>query len=145
MHVACQFVSSEKGASNHCIQRSRGDLVARPDSTAIIANDHRSADTTFHRRWGFKAQAKNAIENQLEEMISQGRSIQKQVGKYLFGTASQVGEGCEEGYDLAAQQLADGYKLGSRYAKENPSAAVDILFGSGVLAGLGMAMLMRRR
>jgi hypothetical protein len=27
---------------------------------------------------------KNAIENELEEIISQGRSLQKQVGKYLF-------------------------------------------------------------
>ena len=96
----------------------------------------------IQRRTG---QARNAIENQLEEMISQGRSLQKQVGKYFSGAASQAGEACEEGYDLAAQKLTDGYKLASRYAKENPGAALAILFGSGLLAGLGVAMLMRRR
>ncbi len=96
----------------------------------------------IQRRTG---QARNAIENQLEEMISQGRSIQKQVGKYFSGAASQASETCEEGYDFAAEKLADGYKLASRYAKENPGAALAILFGSGLLAGLGVAMLMRRK
>ena len=90
-------------------------------------------------------QARNAIENQLEEMITQGRSIQKQVGQYFSGAASQAGEAYGESYDLAAQTLADGYKQASKYAKENPGAAVAILFGSGLLAGLGLAMLMRRK
>ena len=96
----------------------------------------------IQRRTG---QAKTAIENQLEEMVTQGRSIQKQVGQYVSGAASQAGEACGEGYDLAAQKLADGYKQASRYAKENPGAAVAILLGSGILAGLGVAMLMRRK
>ena len=90
-------------------------------------------------------QARNAIENQLEEMITQGRSIQKQVGQYCSGAASQAGEAYGESYHLAAQTLADGYKQASKYAKENPGAAVAILFGSGLLAGLGVAMLMRRK
>ena len=90
-------------------------------------------------------QAKTAIENQLEEMVTQGRSIQKQVGQYVSGAAIQAGEAYEEGYDIAAQKLADGYKQASKYAKENPGAAVAILLGSGILAGLGIAMLMRRK
>ena len=96
----------------------------------------------IQRRTG---QAKTVIENQLEEMVTQGRSIQKQVGQYVSGAASQASEACEEGYDLAAQKLAEGYKQASRYAKENPGAAVAILLGSGILAGLGVAMLMRRK
>ena len=91
----------------------------------------------IQRRTG---QARNLIENQLEEMIAQGRSIQNQVGQYFSSAASQAGEAYDEGYDLAAQKLADGYKQASRYAKENPGAAVAILFGSGLLAGLGVAM-----
>jgi ElaB/YqjD/DUF883 family membrane-anchored ribosome-binding protein len=90
-------------------------------------------------------QAKTAIENQLEEMVTQGRSIQKQVGQYVSGAATQASEAYEEGYDLAAQKLKDGYKQASRYAKENPGAAVAILLGSGILAGLGLVMLMRRK
>ena len=35
-------------------------------------------------------QAKTAIENQLEEMVTQGRSIQKQVGQYVSGAATQT-------------------------------------------------------
>ena len=96
----------------------------------------------IQRRTG---QARNVIENQLEEMIAQGRTIQNQVGQFFSGAASQAGEAYGEGYDLAAQRLADGYKQASRYAKENPGAAVAILFGSGLLAGLGVAMLMRRK
>lgn len=96
----------------------------------------------IQRRTG---QARDVIENQLEEMIAQGRTIQNQVGQFFSGAASQAGEAYGEGYDLAAQKLADGYKQVSRYAKDNPGAAVAILFGSGLLAGLGVAMLMRRR
>ena len=96
----------------------------------------------IQRRTG---QAKNLIENQLEEMIAQGRSIQTQVGQFLSGAASQAGEACSDQYDVAAQKLAEGYKQASRYAKENPGAAVAVLFASGLLAGLGVAMLMRRR
>lgn len=96
----------------------------------------------IQRRTG---QAKNVIENQLEEMIAQGRTIQNQMGQFFSGAASQAGEVCNESYDVAAQKLAEGYKQASKYAKENPGAAVAILFGSGLLAGLGVAMLMRRR
>ena len=96
----------------------------------------------IQRRTG---QARDVIENQLEEMIAQGRTIQNQVGQFFSGAASQAGEAYGEGYDLAAQRLADGYKQASRYAKDNPGAAVAILFGSGLLAGLGVAMLMRRK
>ncbi len=96
----------------------------------------------IQRRTG---QARNVVENQIEEMIAQGKSIQNQVGRFFSGAAAQAGEAYEEGYDVVAQKLADGYREASRYAKDNPGAAVAILFGSGLLAGLGVAMLMRRR
>ncbi len=96
----------------------------------------------IQRRTG---QARNVVENQLEEMIAQGRTIQDQVGQFFSGATSQAGEVCNEGYDVAAQKLAEGYQQASKYAKENPGAAIAILFGSGLLAGLGAALLMRRR
>ena len=104
-----------------------------------------SADQLVHMIQRRTGQAKNVIENQLEEMIAQGREIQNQVGQFFSGAASQAGEVYNEGYDVTAQKLAEGYKQASKYAKENPGAAVAILFGSGLLAGLGAAMLMRRR
>lgn len=104
-----------------------------------------SADQLVHMIQRRTGQAKSAIENQLEEMIAQGRTIQGQVGQFFSGAACQVGGAYSEGYDVAAQKLAEGYKQASKYAKENPGAAVAILFGSGLLAGLGVAMLMRRR
>ncbi len=104
-----------------------------------------SADQLVHMIQRRTGQAKNVIENQLEEMIAQGRDIQNQVGQFFSGAASQAGEVYNEGYDVAAQKLAEGYQQASKYAKENPGAAVAILFGSGLLAGLGAAMLMRRR
>lgn len=90
-------------------------------------------------------QARTLIENQLEEMISQGRTLKKQVGQYVSEAASQAGEACDAGYDVAARKLREGYSEVSRYAEKNPGAAVAILLGSGILAGLGIAMLMRRK
>lgn len=96
----------------------------------------------IQRRTG---QARTMIENQLEEVISQGRSFQKQVGQYVSEAASQAGDACGASYDLAARKLRDGYTQASEYAVKNPGAAVAILLGSGILAGLGIAMLMRRK
>lgn len=117
----------------------------RQISDKDLQNFKGSADQLEHMIQRRTGQAKNAIENQLEEMIVQGRSMQDQVGQFFSGAASQAGEVYAEGYDVAAEKLAEGYKYASKYAKENPGAAVAILFGSGLLAGLGVAMLMGRR
>ena len=85
-----------------------------------------SADQLVHMIQRRTGQAKNVIENQLEEMIAQGREIQNQVGQFFSGAASQAGEVYNEGYDVTAQRLAEGYKQASKYAKENPGAAVEI-------------------
>lgn len=90
-------------------------------------------------------QARNAIENQLEEMIAQGRNVKNQVGEVFHDAAAQAGDLWQEGYDNASVRLADGYRDATAFAKENPGAAIAILFGSGLLAGLGIAMLMRRQ
>lgn len=104
-----------------------------------------SADQLVQMIQSRTGQAKNMIENQLEEMIAQGRDIRHHAGQLFSSAASQAGEICNEGYDVAAEKLAGGYRQASKYAKQNPGAAVAILFGSGLLAGLGVAMLMRRR
>jgi uncharacterized protein YjbJ (UPF0337 family) len=137
--------------SQTLLQENWNDIKATLKSKWQQLSDHDlrgfrgSADELVQMIQRRTGQARSAIENQLEEMVAEGRSIQKQVGQYVSGAASQVGDVCGEGYDIAAQKLADGYKQASRYAKENPGAAVAILLGSGLLAGLGIAMLMRRR
>ena len=90
-------------------------------------------------------QARNTIENQLEEMIAQGRSVKNRVGEVFQDAAAQAGDLWHDGYDNASDRLAGGYRDATAFAKENPGAAVAILFGSGLLAGLGIAMLMRRQ
>jgi uncharacterized protein YjbJ (UPF0337 family) len=89
--------------------------------------------------------ARHAIENQLEEMVAQGRSMKNQVGEVFHDVAAQAGDLWQEGYDNTSERLAGGYREASAFAKENPGTAVAILFGSGLLAGLGIAMLLRRR
>jgi uncharacterized protein YjbJ (UPF0337 family) len=137
--------------SQTLLQENWNDIKATLKSKWQQLSDHDlrgfrgSADELVQMIQRRTGQARSAIENQLDEMVAEGRSIQKQVGQYVSGAASQVGDVCGEGYDIAAQKLADGYKQASRYAKENPGAAVAILLGSGLLAGLGIAMLMRRR
>ena len=137
--------------SQAVLEESWNDIKATLKSKWQQLSDHDlrgfkgSADELVQMIQKRTGQAKIAIENQLEEMMLQGRSIQKQVGQYATGVASQASEACEEGYDRAAQKLSVGYKQASNYAKDNPGAAVAILLGSGILAGLGAAMLMRRK
>ena len=88
--------------------------------------------------------ARNAIENQLEEMIAQGRNVKNQIGEVFQDAAAHAGDLWPDGYENASDRLAGGYRDATAFAKENPGAAVAILFGSGLLAGLGIALLMRR-
>lgn len=104
-----------------------------------------SADQLVNMIQKRTGQARNAIENQLEEMIAQGRNVKNQLGEVFQDVAIQAGDYWQEGYENASDRLAGGYREASAFAKENPGAAVAILFGSGLLAGLGIAMLLRRR
>ena len=104
-----------------------------------------SADQLVNMIQKRTGQARHAIENQLEEMVAQGRSVKNQVGEVFQDVAAQAGDLWQEGYDNASDRLAGGYREASAFAKENPGAAVAILFGSGLLAGLGIAMLLRRQ
>ncbi|MBC7967188.1 MAG: hypothetical protein H7Z17_14840 [Fuerstia sp.] len=104
-----------------------------------------SADQLVNMIQKRTGQARHAIENQLEEMVAQGRNVKNQVGEVFQDVTAQAGDLWQEGYDNASERLAGGYREASAFAKENPGAAVAILFGSGLLAGLGIAMLMRRR
>jgi len=50
----------------------------------------------------------------------------------------------QDEHDGASDRLAGEYRDATAFAKENPGAAVAIRFGSGLLAGLGIALLMHR-
>ena len=59
-----------------------------------------SADQLVQMIQSRTGQARDVIENQLEEMIAQGRTIQNQVGQFFSGAASQAGEVYAEGHDV---------------------------------------------
>ena len=89
-------------------------------------------------------QAKSEIENQLEDIIAQERSATDQIVGALHNTGSLAADLLQENDDHACDKLVRGYREATTFVRGNPGAAVVILFASGLLAGLGIAMLLRR-
>ena len=89
-------------------------------------------------------QAKSEIENQLEDIIAQERSANDQIVAALRDTAALTADLSQEGHDRASDKLVSGYREATAFVRGNPGAAVVIFFASGLLAGLGIAMLLRR-
>ncbi len=95
----------------------------------------------IQRRTG---QRKNEIENELEDIIFQERSA-KRVRRAIPDVDMFRAGDLENGTGLASDKLGEGYRHAAELVKRNPYAAVALLFLGGLVAGLGMAMLMRRQ
>lgn len=136
--------------SQAVLHENWNDIKATLKSKWVQLTDHDltrfmgTADQLVNLIQKRSGQAKSEIENQLEDIIAQECSANDQVVPALQDATSQTADLLQEGADRALDKLVSGYREVTAFVKGNPGAAAVIFFGSGVLAGLGIAMLMRR-
>ena len=90
-------------------------------------------------------EGREAIEQFLDELTSQGASAVSQVaetaGQYGRYAADQV----REGYNRISDQLGRQYETSQEMIRDNPAQSVATAFGVGILLGVVVGLALRSR
>jgi uncharacterized protein YjbJ (UPF0337 family) len=90
-------------------------------------------------------EAREAIEQFLDELTSQGASAVSQIadsaGQYGRYAADQV----REGYNRISDQFGRQYEMSQELVRDNPARSVATAFGVGILLGVVVGLALRSR
>jgi ElaB/YqjD/DUF883 family membrane-anchored ribosome-binding protein len=90
-------------------------------------------------------EAREAIEQFLDELTSQGASAISQAaetaGQYGRYAADQV----REGYNRLSDQFGQQYEMSQEMIRENPARSVATALGIGILLGIVVGLALRSR
>jgi uncharacterized protein YjbJ (UPF0337 family) len=90
-------------------------------------------------------EAREAIEQFLAELTSQGASAVSQAaesaGQYARFASNQV----REGYNRLADQFGRNYEFSTEMIRDNPTRSVAAAFGVGILLGVVVGLALRSR
>jgi uncharacterized protein YjbJ (UPF0337 family) len=90
-------------------------------------------------------EAREAIENFLDELTSQGSSAISQAAESARHYAGYAGDQMREGYNRISDQLGRQYEASQDLIRENPARTVATAFGVGVLLGVVVGLALRSR
>jgi uncharacterized protein YjbJ (UPF0337 family) len=90
-------------------------------------------------------EARGTIENYLEELTSNGSSAVAQAVETARDYAQQAAGKVQEGSRYAAESMQHGYEEAERIVKQRPVESVAVCFGTGVLAGIMLGLMLRSR
>jgi uncharacterized protein YjbJ (UPF0337 family) len=97
-------------------------------------------------------ETREAVERFLGEVADEGSNYISSARDRLQDVAGQVRDRIQEGAGQVADEmrqrygdLREGYREAERIVQERPGQAMALAFGAGVLAGLGVALLLRDR
>ena len=90
-------------------------------------------------------EARSAIERYLEELSSNGASSFSQAAESVREYATQAAEKVQETSRQAAESLRYGYEEAEHMVKEKPFESMAVCFGSGVIVGVLVGLLLRSR
>ena len=90
-------------------------------------------------------EAREAIEQYLTEMTSQGASAISQAAGQVGQYARYAGDQMREGYNRISDQFGRGYEYSQDMVRENPGRTIATAFGVGVLLGVVVGMALRSR
>lgn len=79
-------------------------------------------------------EAREQIEAKLEDLVARGSNI-----------AAQAGEHVQAAYDQTAEQVRQGYRQAEEMVQQRPIESVAVAFGSGLIAGVIVGLVMRSR
>ncbi len=90
-------------------------------------------------------EAREAIENFLEELTSQGASAIAQATESARSYAGYAADRMRDGYNRVADQFDQGVDMSREMVRDNPARAVATAFGVGVLIGVVVGLALRSR
>jgi uncharacterized protein YjbJ (UPF0337 family) len=90
-------------------------------------------------------EAREAIEQFLTELTSQGASAVSQATEAVGQYARYASDQMREGYNRISDQFGRGYEMSQEMIRENPGRSIATAFGVGVLLGVVVGMALRSR
>jgi uncharacterized protein YjbJ (UPF0337 family) len=90
-------------------------------------------------------EAREAIENFLDELTSQGASAVSQAAESVKNYAGYASDQMRDGYNRISDQLGRRYEASQDLIRENPARTVATAFGVGVLLGVVVGLALRSR
>ncbi|WP_166819713.1 CsbD family protein [Thalassoroseus pseudoceratinae] len=96
-------------------------------------------------------QAKQTIEHELNELLDSSAqnasSVAEKLGAYSKEAneyAAQVAEQARQQYMQMAGGVQEGYNQAGEYVKQHPAESVAVAFGTGLIAGVMLGLIVRR-
>jgi uncharacterized protein YjbJ (UPF0337 family) len=90
-------------------------------------------------------EAREAIEQFLNELTSQGAGAVSHVAESAGEFARHASEQAREGFNRVSQQFGRGYETSREMIKDNPARSVATAFGAGILLGVVVGLALRSR
>jgi len=90
-------------------------------------------------------EARESIEQFLNEVTSKGASAISQAAGQAGQYAQYAGDQVREGYNRISDQFGRGYDYSQDMIRENPGRSVATAFGVGILLGVVVGMALRSR
>jgi uncharacterized protein YjbJ (UPF0337 family) len=89
--------------------------------------------------------AKGRIEEELDQLVEQGAPMARRAAEAARNVASQVGERAQHGYQEVSDRFREGYGYAEEVLQRRPVESVAAAFGSGLIVGLVIGLVMRGR
>jgi uncharacterized protein YjbJ (UPF0337 family) len=90
-------------------------------------------------------EARGTIEHYLEELTSNGASSVSQAVETAREYAQQAAGRIQEGSRYAAESMQQGYEEAERVVRQRPVESVAVCFGTGLVAGIMLGLMLRSR
>lgn len=89
--------------------------------------------------------ARSAVEDYLEQITEDGASVVERVAERVRQGVGQAVESVQESSEEALDYARDRYDDAQEMVRQRPSESVLVTFGVGLVAGLLVGLLLRRR
>jgi uncharacterized protein YjbJ (UPF0337 family) len=90
-------------------------------------------------------EGREAIENYLSDLTSQGASMVAQAAESAGQYARYAGDQMREGYNRISDQFGRSYEMSQDMIRDQPVRSVATAFGVGVLLGVVVGLALRSR
>jgi uncharacterized protein YjbJ (UPF0337 family) len=89
--------------------------------------------------------AKGRVEEELDELMTEGSAITRRAADAARNVASNVGERAQQGYQEVSERFREGYTQAEEMLQRRPVESVAAAFGSGLIVGIVVGLMMRGR
>lgn len=84
------------------------------------------------------------IEDFIHDTLSGGASAVNEFAQSAKNYAADAARAARDGYDHAADRVKSGYKQAEGLVRERPAESVAVAFGSGIIAGVILGLVLKR-